>query len=78
MESTDERKEAMRSRLSANIRIWMRKTERDVAKLSADSGISGNAIYMIMRCERGASVDTITQFADAFDIPPAVLLMPVE
>ncbi len=78
MTDKEERKMAIRSRLSAQIKTWQTKTSMDVTSLAQATGMAENTIYRIKRCDVGASVDTITLLADAFNIPPAMLLMPIE
>ena len=73
-----ERREAIRTILSANMRIQMRKTGRDVARLSKDTGLAENSIYRLLRGDAGATVDSIAVMAEVFEIAPAVLLMPVQ
>lgn len=78
LEDAEARKTKLRSIVSAQIRYWMAQTNRDVPKLAKDADVSVDAIYKIMQCNRGASIDVIGRLAHALGIPPAVLLMPVE
>ncbi len=77
-EARERRKEVIRSRVSAQIRAGMQNTDRDVATLAKDSGVSASVIYGYLRCENAATVETIALIADALKVPPAVLLMPLE
>ena len=77
-EYRETRKIEMRSRLSGQIRAQQRKNKMDVADLARATGMAENTIYRIKRGDVGATVDSIAAIADAFGIPPAVLLMPVE
>lgn len=69
---------SIREILSAQLRKRMAISKKDVKTLARDSEVSAAAIYRILDCSRGASVDTIAALADALDVPPAVLLMPLE
>lgn len=69
--------EYLRAILSAQIRIWQRRTGMDNATLAKESAVSVDAIYKLKRCERGASIDVVGRLAKAFDIDPFILLVPV-
>lgn len=74
----DKRKTDMRNRVAAQIETQLQKRNMDVPALAKAAGIAENSIYRIKRGDTGATVDSITAIADAFGIPPSVLLMPVE
>ena len=74
----EKRKAAMRNRLARQIEFWQLRCKMDVARLAKTTGLAEISIYRLKRCERGASIDTITILADAFQIPPGMLLMPLE
>lgn len=73
-----ERREAIRSRLSGQMRKAMRKAGKNVATLSADAGLSADMIYKILGCKTSVSTDRLTYIADALDVTPASLLTPME
>lgn len=77
-EDREARKEEMRARLSAQIKFWQLRYNMDVPKLAKKTGMAENSIYRIKRGEAGTTVDTIALLADAFRIPPCMLLMPLE
>lgn len=70
--------ETLRATLSAQIRIWQRRTRLDNAALAEKAEVSVDAIYKLKRCERGANIDIVGKLAKAFDIQPFMLLVPVE
>lgn len=78
MDNMEERKMEMRSRVSGQMKYWMRIYKMDVAELAEKTGMAENSIYRLRRCESGATVDTLILLADAFDIPAFMFLMPVE
>ncbi len=73
-----DRKQEIRNRLSRQIDHWQVKTKMDVAALAQATDMAENTIYRIKRGDVGASIDSLVLLADAFGIPPAVLLMPIE
>lgn len=71
-------KEALRARVGAQIRKWMLRAKMDVAGLAKASGVSADTIYNLLGAKRGANLDSLALLSAALEIPPAVLLMPVE
>lgn len=67
----------LRTVLSARIRLSMQRCNMDRAKLIEKSGLSKNAISRLMRCDVGASVDSLEKLAAALDVDPFMLLVPV-
>lgn len=71
-------KEALRVRVGAQLRKWMSRGKKDVAALAEASGVSADTIYNLLGAKRGANLDSLALLSAALEIPPAVLLMPVE
>lgn len=67
----------LRATLSARIRLQMRRCRMDRPALIAASGLSKNAISRLMRCDVGASVDSIEKLAKALNVDPFMLLVPI-
>lgn len=69
--------EYLRTILSAQMRIWQRRTGMDNAALAKKANVSIDAIYKLKRCERGASIDVVGRLAKALEIDAFMLLVPV-
>lgn len=67
----------LRVTLSARIRLQMQRLRMDRPTLIEQSGLSKNAISRLMRCDVGASVDSIEKLADALGVDAFMLLVPI-
>ncbi len=77
-EQQEQVKAKARRMISAQLRVWMADRKMDRFALSEASGLSPDAIYKILRGDRGASADSLTLLAAGLGIQVAVLLMPIE
>jgi len=72
------RKLEMRARLSANIRLWQQRCNMDIAALAKAANMAENTLYRLKRGDNAMTLDSLVAIADAFKIPPCMLLMPIE
>lgn len=71
----EEIKVALRATVGMQLRVWMRRTEVDVAKLADRSKVSADTIYNLLGAKRGANLDSLALLAEAMDIPAFILLV---
>lgn len=71
-------KHALMKGLAKQVRIGMDRINIDVAELAERSTVSADTIYNVLRGERECKIGIIALLAIGLEIPPAVLLMPVQ
>lgn len=74
----DENKQPVRERLAKQIVTNLTRMGLSVPAFADKIDMPKQTIYRLIRCEKGASVDTVDRLAKGFGIPSAVLLMPLE